>query len=235
MAIIKSQRRERFTSICNELLNDTTISFKAKGLLCWLMSRPPLWEVSVEHLAKNFIEGKDAIYSMLNELIQAGYVKRNMTRNDLGRLVNVDYLVFENKQDPDPLREIPDKVIPDGEKPDNIKDLNKLNTDLIKEEEKPTPQEVLKNNKIGFCQMILAFDKKHPNKYPKLMYLAFAKYWTETGGVRKIKMRFEDQKFFEISRRLATWFSKAKDPEITSFWEKEQKIQPLNELLKTIF
>lgn len=99
----------------------------------------------------------------------------------------------------------------------------------------PNPIEIVRNNKIEFCKAILAFDKKYPNKYPKLMYLAFAKYWTETGGVRKIKMRFEDQKFFEISRRLATWFSKAKDPEITSFWEKEQKIQPLNELLKTIF
>ena len=38
--------------------------------------------------------------------------------------------------------------------------------------------------------------------YPKDMRIAFADYWTESGGN---KMRFEKEKVFDIGRRLARW------------------------------
>lgn len=44
---------------------------------------------------------------------------------------------------------------------------------------------------------------KFESKYDKQMLADFQAYWTETD--QKGKMRFQAEKFFDISRRLATW------------------------------
>lgn len=46
-------------------------------------------------------------------------------------------------------------------------------------------------------------------KYAKSMIDQFYEYWTETD--QKGKMRFQAQKFFDISKRLATWKRKSSD------------------------
>jgi len=45
--------------------------------------------------------------------------------------------------------------------------------------------------------------KQYEPKYELPMIMAFCNYWTETD--QKGKMRFQAEKFFDISRRLATW------------------------------
>jgi hypothetical protein len=47
------------------------------------------------------------------------------------------------------------------------------------------------------------------NRYPKEMLRAFYNYWTELNK-SGVKMRFELQQTFEISKRLATWAGKDK-------------------------
>jgi len=48
------------------------------------------------------------------------------------------------------------------------------------------------------------------DKYPEAMLNKFCNYWTEKNK-SKTKMRFELEKTFEISKRLATWASRDKD------------------------
>jgi len=48
--------------------------------------------------------------------------------------------------------------------------------------------------------------QQYEPKYGFVMINAFCNYWTETD--HKGKMRFQDQKFFDIAKRLATWNSK---------------------------
>jgi hypothetical protein len=45
--------------------------------------------------------------------------------------------------------------------------------------------------------------KEHQSKYPMKMLEEFIGWWSESNA--KGVMRFEDQEFFEIGRRLATW------------------------------
>jgi hypothetical protein len=59
-----------------------------------------------------------------------------------------------------------------------------------------------------------ALDKYEP-KYGFAMINAFCNYWTETD--QKGKMRFQDQKFFDIAKRLATWHGKNQKNTTTSF------------------
>lgn len=235
MAIIRTVRKETFTSICNDLLNDTSITFRAKGLLCYLISRPPNWNANVVHLSKTFKEGKDAIYSIVNELIEAGYIKRFQKKDRHGRVGQMEYHVFERPQ-----RDIPEADSPLGEKPDLNNNGSIINTEGSKGPDKPANAKDEENTpvqrKIKFVESILHWVADNDNKYPKLMYMEFIKYWMEQSAkLKKVKLRFEEQRFFDIGRRLSTWFQKCNDKTLTDYWEQEKKLAPLNELCRSLF
>ena len=75
---------DNFAQIHNEALADGRLSFKARGLLAFLLSRPPGWSTSAERLAKSGIDGERAVKSGLRELEQLGYLTRTRTHNPDG-------------------------------------------------------------------------------------------------------------------------------------------------------
>lgn len=112
---------------------------------------------------------------------------------------------------------------------------NKSSSDnIINNKSEETPEQMLRKKKADFCLRIVEFEKVNPDKYPKLMYLDFVKYWTEKNTSGK-KMRFEDQQFFEVARRLSTWFKKCKDVDLTLMKEQENNIAALPDLLRSLF
>lgn len=99
----------------------------------------------------------------------------------------------------------------------------------------PASQKTIADKKIQFIKLLIDWVKKNNGKYPKLMYVDFVKYWTEKSfNTKKEKLRFEDQKFFDIGRRLSTWFKNCSDFTIAGYWEKESKVDPLNVILATL-
>lgn len=82
-----------FTIISNSVLEDKTISWAAKGLHSYLISRPKDWNVKVSHLSKIYTgkktgSGRDAIKHCLKELKDAGYVTYKKTKGERGRWVH---------------------------------------------------------------------------------------------------------------------------------------------------
>lgn len=65
---------DNFTQINTSALADGTLSFKARGILAYLLSLPPGGEVSPERIAKSGIDGERAVKSGLKELQDAGYL-----------------------------------------------------------------------------------------------------------------------------------------------------------------
>lgn len=65
-----------YAQIKNEVLTDTKISLKAKGLFAYLYSKPDDWDFSGDRMAKENMEGRKAIYSALKELEDEGYLNR---------------------------------------------------------------------------------------------------------------------------------------------------------------
>jgi hypothetical protein len=65
---------DHFTQIPNDWLRDKTISLGAKGLLAQLLSHAPGWRISQESLARDNGVGRDAIRTLINELLEAGYL-----------------------------------------------------------------------------------------------------------------------------------------------------------------
>jgi hypothetical protein len=96
--IFRTVKRENpYVQIDKTVINDPRLSWKAKGLMAFLLSKPDDWEVNVLNLTKQSRDGKDAVYSALNELIRFGYVRRREHRNN-GKFAEVEYLIYENPQ-----------------------------------------------------------------------------------------------------------------------------------------
>jgi hypothetical protein len=73
---------DNFAQIHNAALADGRLSFKARGILAFLLSRPPGWKTSAEKLAKSGIDGERAVKSGLKELEAHGYLQRSRTHAD---------------------------------------------------------------------------------------------------------------------------------------------------------
>lgn len=101
MSVIRvvHNRENPFVLINKSVVNDPNLSLKAVGLWTRCMSRPNDWHFSVKEIASNSKEGKNAIYTIINELIEAGYVLRleNGKKGEDGKFYNrvVEYVFFE--------------------------------------------------------------------------------------------------------------------------------------------
>lgn len=74
--IFRQKRTENFTVIPNEFLHSKTLSFKAKGILSYLLSLPADWELHVSQLATIASDGRDSVYNGILELVEAKYIWR---------------------------------------------------------------------------------------------------------------------------------------------------------------
>jgi hypothetical protein len=106
-----------------EFLSDDRLSWKAKGILSYLLSKPDDWTVIVEHLIKQSKDGRDSVYAGLKELKEYCYMEKYPVKDDKGKILYWESKVYETpfteKPDMDkkPLTEFPDKEKPYEENP----------------------------------------------------------------------------------------------------------------------
>lgn len=153
MAIIRSKRDVNFTVIDNCVFERNKLSFAAMGMLGYLLSKPDNWSVSATELTKVTDgtakkSGRDAVYSLLDELMAAGFVIR--TKKSNGKM---DYTVFDKPVTDNPyygkdvLREIPITEKPVTDNPTLVNtetttstEKEVVSTDMASQEATPTPQ-----------------------------------------------------------------------------------------------
>lgn len=91
--IVRSPRPDSgFTVLSNRVLRDAQLSWRARGILAYLLSMPDNWRTSSAQLARTGREGRDAIRSALDELIGAGYMRRERSQDDKGRWSTTTYV-----------------------------------------------------------------------------------------------------------------------------------------------
>lgn len=174
---IREKKERDYTVINNTVLKDTRISWKAKGLFCYLLSLPEDWVIYQSELLNHATDGRESLRKAIQELEQLGYLQIEKKRDDKGHFTTV-YKVIENPNSTDetdnngkPDTENPTRKTrsrkPDTENPTllntnilntNIQSTNKQNT---KKEQftPPTLEEVAdyckeRNNNIDAMQFI---------------------------------------------------------------------------------
>lgn len=73
-----------FVMIANGAIRDAALSWRARGLLTYLLSLPDGWDVSADRLATQGTEGRKAVQAALRELESAGYLRRVQARESGG-------------------------------------------------------------------------------------------------------------------------------------------------------
>jgi hypothetical protein len=115
-----------YTQLPNDWLRDQRLSFKARGLMAYLMSNTEGWSLTVHQIAKKSIEGKDSIRSAIVELELLGYLRREQS-NDNGRFGEVTWTTSDPAAEP-----LPEN--PPPENPPLKKNIDKKN--IIKNRER---------------------------------------------------------------------------------------------------
>lgn len=117
--IFRQKRTANFTVVPNEFLHSDKLSFKAKGLLSYLLSLPSDWEVHISHLATASKDGHDSVSSGMAELLEACYVwRRPRCGAEPG---GWEYFVFDAPQTESPFGDSPIRENPTTENPDSGK------------------------------------------------------------------------------------------------------------------
>ena len=93
--IIRRKHKNRFTQIPNAIFEDRRLCIAAKGLLVYLLSRPPNWTVRHDQLQHTLGIGRKLLTKLLNELAEAGYLDRDerQGRDEHNRFMPYDYTV----------------------------------------------------------------------------------------------------------------------------------------------
>lgn len=79
--VIKSAENP-FVMMDKRALSDPKLSYKAKGILAYLLSRPDNWTINVSDVVNHSPDGEFAVRTGIKELIAAGYVQRKVERNE---------------------------------------------------------------------------------------------------------------------------------------------------------
>lgn len=153
-----SKRENPYVTLDKFFLSDDRLSWKAKGLLSYLLSKPDNWEIYVSDLLKRATDGRDSIYAGLKELEKAGYLRRNRKHNENGRFDGYEYVIYERPQEEPLTADAKDRLDPEKPKtglpytgnPDTVKPYpEKPYTDYPYTEKPYTENPTLLNNDIN--------------------------------------------------------------------------------------
>lgn len=84
---LRKRRSHYFVQVPSATIRDARLSYRARGVLAFLLDMPDGWDVRSEVLAAQSTEGRDAIRSALRELRTYGYYRLERRRTRAGRTV----------------------------------------------------------------------------------------------------------------------------------------------------
>jgi len=128
--VFKIDKNKNYTVMSNYHLRDKNLSFKAKGLLSFMLSLPEDWDYSLNGLVAVSKESKKAIRSIINELRENGYLVTEQTRGEKG-YYKYNYIIYEEphiveieKNNPDTQKGYADEGNTEKDTQINTKEIN---------------------------------------------------------------------------------------------------------------
>ena len=104
---IKKQYQKGFTTVDNLVLNDTKLSWKAKGLFVYLWSQSDEWDFYETEVVKHSTDKLGSLKSGLKELEHQGYLKRQILRDDKGKFKGNEWVLSDNPMFKNPISDNP--------------------------------------------------------------------------------------------------------------------------------
>lgn len=95
---IQKNKDNPYVMVNKKLSTSKTISWKAKGIILYLLSLPDNWQVYESEITKHATDGIRSTRSGIKELISAGYIQRHQKRSDNAHFAGFEYIVHEQPQ-----------------------------------------------------------------------------------------------------------------------------------------
>ena len=152
MAIIRQKRKDRFLVVDNKIIEDKRLSFKARGLLIYMLSKPDDWKFWTSELVKRSAkDGISSIRTALKELETAGYLTRKRERSSKGTFTSQDWILTD-KPTFQPQVEKPHVDKPQVEKP-HVDNHTLPNTDFKPNTDIPNTNKLLADAQHSFQEI----------------------------------------------------------------------------------
>lgn len=130
MPVYRVHKNTNYSTIHNGFLEREDLSWKAKGILAYLLKLPDDWELHFNELKRNATDGKSSLRTGINELREAGYIIYNRFKDKEGKFKH-EYNIYEVPQTENPDTENPELDNPDTENRDILLSTNELNTNKL--------------------------------------------------------------------------------------------------------
>lgn len=218
MSIIRTEKTENYSVMCNEALKRKDLSARAKGIFAYLMTLPNDWKLHKDELFKHFTEGRDALNKAFMELQNNGYIEKNVGRKRDGKVNGWDFTVHEK--------------VPYDWKPVVRKNRRTENQLLLNTEPKLNTNNTIINNSIyssneldSFCLKII----RHINSLNVFNRIKLPSDYKNNKVTKKLLTLIK----YLQSLKSGTFL---KIVNIDSKWRKENniKIEPISSLERTI-
>ena len=92
MAKVRNENKG-FEAIPRALINDNSLSDRARFLYCYMSAKPDDWDFYLDYLAKELHLGRDTVQKYMRELINAGWIEKLGQQNDGGKFGAVEYVL----------------------------------------------------------------------------------------------------------------------------------------------
>lgn len=143
MTLCHAKRKiDPFTRISKDIVFDSRISWKAKGILLYAFSRPEDWTFYKKEMRQHASDGREAFDSGIAELKKYGYIHTLKKRKENGMFCGFEWFFFE-----DPITDEEfQKIITEEENPTfgqpapTKKEYTKKNISLLSKDKKDTFQ-----------------------------------------------------------------------------------------------
>lgn len=192
--IHKHRVNKNFTQISNGLLQNKFLSFKARGLIAYILSLPEDWIIYVSQLETASPQGKEAIYSAIKELSSLGYMRKEILRDDAGRIEGHRWLAFDDPNE-DPQRQKPDP----GEMPTHGEPATTKEISLLKNKERD-------NNEARLISQAIEIYNEYPRKVGRVNAIKAISKAIDEVGFDVLK-----QHVLDYSKATETWQQKDKE------------------------
>ena len=96
--IFRTVRQNRYMILDKQFVNSPKLSLAAKGLLCYLLSKPDNFSHNEHDILNHCNNGRTHVRSAIHELCEAGYVRKLQSKFIDGRFSTSIWMIFESPE-----------------------------------------------------------------------------------------------------------------------------------------
>lgn len=86
---------DKSASIKTRILEENLLSYRAKGIYSYLVSRPENWEYNMTNVINTSKDGRESVQKGIKELEKIGLLKRVKAQNSEGKFVGWEWEIYD--------------------------------------------------------------------------------------------------------------------------------------------